>query len=122
MPAAERPPPASSVLQRRLRSSPTRAWARETSASAGARPAIERERIMRGLLERRSRAPFPGGMRSIATGEEGDGEVEEVLRVDRVVAVEVGEWIGGEERGEEVEEVLRVEDAVGVEVGRAWRT
>src|SRR5689334_11171304 len=53
--------------------------------------------------------------------EEGGEELEEVLRVDDAVTVEIRAGQKGKERREEVEEVLRVDGPVGVDVGGAHR-
>lgn len=55
----------------------------------------------------------------LAAGEERGQEVEEILRVELGVVVEVGPGGEGEEGVEEVEEVLGVQRAVVVEVGGA---
>src|SRR5688572_24581173 len=60
----------------------------------------------RSLSSRGSRAPF----------EERSEEVEEILRVDDAIRVEVGPRFEGKEGGDEVEEILRVRRAVEVEV------
>src|SRR5690606_6199567 len=117
--AAPRPTPSPKEMRLRKASRTDASTHASPPRPVSVLPGLRGESLPRGekaSLARRARcvppcskpASFRG---SFATGEEAGEEVEEVLGVGLLVAVEVG--VAGEEGGEEVEEVLAVE-AVGV--------
>src|SRR5262245_14438012 len=84
-------------------------------------PAARRRTVRFRWMSRVARASVGNRISSASrtTREERAEEVEEVLRADGSVAVEVRGQVAGEEDAQEVEEVLGVEKAVVIDVGEA---